>query len=140
MSHRLDVLKAVRNLIKAALPNAQVPGLDDDALAATRAAPGGIAIIRAGAPGEPEVDLSPLTYNFAHEIPVDIIAPTETTLDDWLMAIGTQIKADRTLGGLCSWLEPLAAETEQVAAERGRSQTATRLIIVAHYATENPLH
>lgn len=139
MSRRLDVLAALTALIATALPHADVLGLDDDASAPTRIAPGGRVVVRSGDPGEPEVDLCPLSYNYSHRVPVEVLAPNEATLDVLLMAIGVAVEGDRTLGGLCDWIEPLAVETDEIAADNAPAQRGADLTIIAQYATPNPL-
>lgn len=139
MSRRLDVLTALTTLIAAALPNAEVLGLVDDASPPMRIYPGGRVVVRSGDPGEPEVDLCPLSYNYFHRIPVEVLAPNEETLDVMLMAIGGAIELDRTLGGLCDWVEPAAAETDEIVADNAVAQRGADLNIIANYATPNPL-
>ena len=72
----------------------------------------GLIILRDGQPGEPEVTLSPLRYHYQHraELAVVVEAPNGrvTAFDSLIAAIGTAIEADRTLGGLCDWVEPEA--------------------------------
>lgn len=139
MSRRLDVLSALKALIAAALPNADVLGLDNDASPPARIYPGGRAIVRTGDPGEPDVDLCPLAYNYAHRVPVEVLANDEAMLDTMLVAIGNAVEADRTLGGLCDWLEPIAPETDEIAADNAAAQRGCELMIIASYVTTNPL-
>lgn len=58
-SKRETVLAAVKSLVAAALPGAEVKR---NLAKAERIPPGGLVVIRDGDPGEPEVSLSPLTY------------------------------------------------------------------------------
>lgn len=145
MSKRLDVLQAVKELVATALPNAEVLGLDNDAPIPARPAPGGRAVVRAGDAGEPEVDLSPLTYNYEHEIPIELTAwrnpnvASEEILDTMMGAIGTTIEADRTLGGLTTWLEARSPLTDDIYFEDAAPHERADLVIVATYATSNPL-
>ena len=72
----------------------------------------GLIILRDGQPGEPEVTLSPLRYHYQHRAELEVVvqAPNgrATTFDTLIAAIGTALGADRTLGGLCDWVEPEA--------------------------------
>lgn len=145
MSRRLDVLKAVKEMIALALPNADVIGLDNDDAIPARPTPGGRVIVRSGDPGEPEIDLCPLAYNFEHEIPLELTgwnAPdksSEEVLDEMMVPIGAAIEQDRTLGGLCTWMEARSPLTDDVFLEGATPADRADLVIVATYATTNPL-
>lgn len=108
-SKRETVLAAVKALVAAALPGADVKR---NLAKAERIPPGGLVVIRDGDPGEPEVSLSPLTYLYSHRIPLEIAAyesPTlarEQVLDAMTGAIGAAVREDRTLGGLCDFVDP----------------------------------
>lgn len=138
MSKRLDVLTAVATLVAGALPAADVHGLSNDEAAPTRVGSNGLAIVRAGDPGDATIDLSPLAYNWAHRIPVELVANDEAALDVMVTAIGDAIVADRQLGGLCDWLDAAAPSTERIAVEAGKPQRGTELILFAHYVTSSP--
>jgi len=141
-SHREEVLDAIKALIAGSLPNAEVKrNLDKP----ERIPPGGLVIIRDGDPGEPEVLLSPLTYVYEHRIPIELAAfasaslTREQVLDQMLVAIGAAVEADRTLGGLCDFIEteaPTSDDLETAGAISGRWADAA---IIASYATANPL-
>lgn len=141
-SKREQVLDAVKALVVAALPFADV---ERNRAKPKSVAPGGTVIIRDGDPGEPEVDLSPLTYNYTHRIPLEIAAyetpsqSREKALDTLMSAIGAAIAADRTLGGLCDFLDaeaPTTDDLETAGAVAGRWADA---VIVAEYAATSPL-
>ena len=106
---------------------------------------GGLIIIRDGDPGDPEVLLSPLTYLYTHRVPVEIAvvaAPPlsrEQVLDEALRAIGAAVEADRTLGGLCDFVEPDAPATDDLEATGAVAGRWAGAVIVATYATTNPL-
>lgn len=145
-SKRLQVLEAVVALVRAALPYADVKALDADDAKPDFIGPGGLVVVRSGDPGEPEVDLSPLTYNYEHLIPLEVAAyetadkTSEQVLDEMMIALGEAAQADTSLGGLCQWLEARAPNTddfETVGAVAGRWAD---LAVVAHYATSNPLN
>ena len=68
----------------------------------------GLLILRDGEPGEPEVTLSPLRYHYQHRAEIEAIvqgAERDTAFDMLIASIGTALTADRTLGGLCDWVE-----------------------------------
>jgi hypothetical protein len=143
VSRREEVLEAVRALIAAALPAAKV---ERNAAKPERIQAGGLVIIRDGDPGDPEVTLSPLTYIYTHRIPVEIavlasaapLTPAQA-LDATLVAIGTAVEADRTLGGLCDFLEPEAPSTDDLEASGTVAGRWADAVILATYATSNPL-
>ncbi|TCP30695.1 hypothetical protein [Sphingomonas sp. BK235] len=139
MSRRLEVLRAVIALVATALPAAEVVGLDEREDLPTRVRAGGRAIVRAGDPGEPSIDLSPLTYNWTHRIPLEILMSDEDTLDAALEALDGAIDSDRQLGGLCEWLEAEAPATQNVRAENAAGVRGAGLSLVAIYATSSPL-
>ena len=68
----------------------------------------GLLILRDGKPGEPEVTLSPLAYHYQHRAEIEAVvqgAARDTAFDTLTASIGTALAADRTLGGLCDWVE-----------------------------------
>ncbi|MGB3626390.1 MAG: hypothetical protein WA989_11190, partial [Henriciella sp.] len=69
----------------------------------------GLIILRDGQPGEPEVTLSPLRYHYQHRAELEVVvqAPNgrATVFDSLIADIGAALEADRTLGGLCDWVE-----------------------------------
>lgn len=141
-SKREQVLDAVKALVAAALPNADVkrnkPKPD-------RIPPGGMAIIRDGDPGEPDVTLSPLTYTYSHRISVELAAyesasqSREQVLDGMLSVIGVAVAANRTLGGLCEFLEPEAPAPDDIEVVGALSARWADCVITAVYSTRNPL-
>ena len=136
------MLDGIRALIAAALPAAKV---ERNAAKPERIPAGGLVIIRDGDPGDPEVHLSPLTYIYTHRIPVEVAvlaAPPlsrEQVLDQALQAIGEAMEANRTLGGLCDFIEPEAPSTDDLEATGTVAARWADLVIVATYATPNPL-
>jgi hypothetical protein len=141
-SRREEVLEAVRTLIATALPAARV---ERNAAKPERIPAGGLVIVRDGDPGDPEVTLSPLTYVYTHRIPIEIaVLPAapftrEETLDQMLRALGEAVEFDRTLGGLCDFLEPEAPSTDDVEATGTVAGRWASAVILATYATPNPL-
>jgi hypothetical protein len=141
-SKREQVIEAIKNLLATALPNAEVKrNLDKP----ERIPPGGLVIVRDGDPGEPDVLLSPLVYIYEHRVPIEIAAfasaslSREQALDQMLSALGAAVAADRTLGGLCEFLDteaPASDDLETAGALSGRWAEAA---IIAAYSTTNPL-
>lgn len=141
-SKREQVIEAVKSLLASALPNAEVKrNLDKP----ERIPPGGLVIVRDGEPGEPDVLLSPLVYVYEHRVPIEVAAfasaslSREEALDQMLSAVGTAVAADRTLGGLCEFLDaeaPTSDDLETTGAISGRWAEAA---IIAAYSTTNPL-
>ena len=70
----------------------------------------GLLILRDGEPGEPEVTLSPLRYHYQDRAEIEAVVqgPNRDAVFDTLCAsIGAALAADRALGGLCDWHNPL---------------------------------
>ena len=103
----------------------------------------GLIILRDGKPGEPEVTLSPVTYFYEHRAELEVVIQAGTgrdTLFDALAAdIGAVLAADRTLGGLCDWVEAEAPEPVDLPIEGAASLKAAVITVVLHYATSDPL-
>ena len=103
----------------------------------------GLIILRDGRPGDPEVTLSPLTYFYEHRAELEVVIQAGTGRDamfDALTAdIGATLAADRTLGGLCDWVEAEAPEPVDLPIEGAAALKAAVITVVLHYATSNPL-
>ena len=105
----------------------------------------GLLILRDGVPGEPEVTMSPMTWHFEHVAELEIFASGSpsarlTRFDDLKSAIGTVLAADRTLGGLCDWVEAQASASEDLPFDGAADVKAAILPVVLHYATTDPLN
>lgn len=142
-SKREQVLDALKGLIGTALPDADVKR---NLAKPERIPPGGLVIMRDGEPGDPEVMLSPLTYVYTHRIPVEISVyesasdPREAVFDTLLGMIGTAIAADRTLGGLCDFLEAEAPTTDDIETAGAVAGRWADIAILAVYGTTDPLN
>ena len=141
-SKREQVIAAVHALVAAALPLAGVKrNLDKP----ERIPSGGLVIIRDGDPGEPEVLLSPLSYTYSHRIVLELAVyatdplTREQALDAMLTAIGAAVMVDRTLGGLCIFLETEAPSSDNLETLGAASARWAEAVIVATYTTSNPL-
>jgi len=137
-SKREKVIEAVFALVDAATPGTKLARNPDQ----PEGVPvGGLIIVRDGDPGDPDVDLCPLTYHYQHSIDLEIATyedgflTREQALDALTAPIGTAVIADRFLGGLCDWLEATAPVTDDVALDR-----SALLSIIAHYSTTDPLN
>ena len=103
----------------------------------------GLLILRDGEPGEPEVTLSPLRYHYQHRAELEVVvqAPNgrASAFDDLIAAIGTALESDRTLGGLCDWVEPEAPASVDLPIEGAAALKAAVIAVVLHYTTTGPL-
>ena len=59
--------------------------------------------------------------------------------DDLIAAIGAALEADRTLGGLCDWVEPEAPASVDLPVEGAAALKAAVITVVLHYTTTGPL-
>ena len=128
--------------LHARLQTLTAPVLRGDVLP-ERIPPTGLIVLRDGKPGDPEVTLSPLTYFYEHRAELEVVIQSGTGRDalfDTLGgAIGTVLAADRTLGGLCDWVEAEAPEPVDLPVEGAASLKAAVITVVLHYATQDPL-
>ena len=103
----------------------------------------GLLIQRDGEPGEPEVTLSPLRYHYQHRAEIEAVVQSATdrdaTFDALAASVGIALVADRTLGGLCDWVEAEAPRPVDLAVEGAAGLKAAVIAIVLHYATSDPL-
>lgn len=146
MSTRLDVLNAIADLIRSALPeDADVVGVEDDGAEPAQLAPGGRVVVDAGDPGDPQILLNPITYLWTHRVPLMLLADAapgisaERAVDTLLMAIGAAIVADRSLGGLADWIDAVAPETSDLIFTNATSPRRADAVLLVTYATTNPL-
>ena len=102
----------------------------------------GLLILRDGEPGEPEVTLSPLAYHYQHRAEIEAVVqgPDRDAAFDMLAAsIGAALSADRTLGGLCDWVEAEAPQTVDLPVEGAASLKAAVIKVSLFYTTSDPL-
>jgi hypothetical protein len=103
----------------------------------------GLIIMRDGQPGDPEVTLSPLRYHYQHRAELEVVVQAgnsrASAFDTLIAAIGAALEADRTLGGLCDWVEPEAPASVDLPIEGAASLKAASLPVVLHYSTADPL-
>ena len=103
----------------------------------------GLIILRDGNPGEPEVTLSPLSYFYEHRAELEVVIQAGTgrdaLFDALTSSIGAVLTSDRTLGGLCDWVEAEAPEPVDLPIEGAAALKAAVIIVVLHYSTADPL-
>jgi hypothetical protein len=114
-----------------------------DEILPERIPPAGLIILRDGQPGEPEVTLSPLRYHYQHRAELEVVVQAgtgrATAFDTLIASIGTALEADRTLGGLCDWVEPEAPASVDLPIEGAAALKAAVITVVLHYTTTGPL-
>ena len=102
----------------------------------------GFMILRDGEPGEPEVTLSPLRYHYQHRAEIEAVVQGTTrdaSFDTLCASIGAALAADRTLGGLCDWIEAEAPRSVDLPIEGATSLKAAVIPVILHYSTADPL-
>ncbi|MDB6179060.1 acyl-CoA transferase [Paracoccus sp. Z330] len=107
-----------------------------------RVPPDGLLILRDGEPGEPEVTLSPIAYHYQHRAEIEAVvqgADRDATFDTVCASVGAVLAADRTLGGLCDWVEAEAPRPVDLPVEGAASLKAAVIPVILHYTTADPL-
>ena len=103
----------------------------------------GLIILRDGQPGEPEITLSPLRYHYQHRAELEVVvqAPNDraSAFDSLIASIGLALETDRTLGGVCDWVEPEAPASVDLPVEGAAALKAAVITVVLHYTTTGPL-
>lgn len=102
----------------------------------------GLLILCDGEPGEPEVTLSPLRYHYQHRAEIEAVVQggeRDAGFDILCASIGTALAEDRTLGGLCDWVEAEAPQPVDLPLDGGVSLKAALITIVLQYSTQDPL-
>ncbi len=102
----------------------------------------GLLILRDGEPGEPEVTLSPLRYHYQHRAEIEAVVQgtdRDATFDTLTSSIGTALSADRTLGGLCDWVEAEAPRPVDLPIDGAAGLKAAVIPVVLHYSAADPL-
>ena len=102
----------------------------------------GLLILRDGEPGGPEVTLSPLRYHYQHRAEIEAVvqgANRDAAFDTLCASIGAAIAANRTLGGLCDWVEAEAPRPLDLPVEGAATLKAAVIPVILHYTTTDPL-
>ena len=137
MPTRRETILAALHARLSALPATSLRG---DVLP-ERIPPAGLLILRDGEPGEPEVTLSPLRYHYQHRVEIEAVvqgADRDAAFDTLCASIGTAITTDRTLGGLCDWVEAEAPRPVDLPVEGAASLKAGIVPTILHYASRDP--
>ena len=95
----------------------------------------GLIILRDGQPGEPEVTLSPLRYHYQHRAEIEAVvqgSDRDAAFDTLIASIGTALAADRSLSGLCDWVEAEAPRPVDLPVEGAASLKAAVIPVVLH--------
>lgn len=103
----------------------------------------GMIILRDGNPGEPDVLLG-MEYYYEHEAEVDIIVdlPPEYRdgrFDLLKQMVGTALAADRTLGGLCDYVDGDAPSPVLIQTEGAEGFKAATISVTLRYGSPDPL-
>ena len=134
--------ETVLSALNARLQTLSAPVLRGDVLP-ERIPATGLIILRDGKPGDPEVTLSPLTWFYEHRAELEVViqagAGRDALFDVLVGSIGAALAADRTLGGLCDWVEAEAPEALDLPIDGAAALKAAVITIVLHYATPDPL-
>jgi hypothetical protein len=134
--------ETILSAMHALLQNQPAPVVRGEALP-ERVPAGGLLILRDGDPGEPAVTLSPLRYHYQHRAELEAIVQTGTGRDgafDMLVAgVGIALAADRTLGGVCDWIEAEAPRSVDLAIDGAAALKAAVIPVILHYTTSDPL-
>jgi hypothetical protein len=136
--HRETILTALADLLRT-IPF--VPVLRGEVLP-ERVPVAGLLILRDGDPGEPGVTLSPLRYHYQHRAEIEAVvqgADRDAAFATLCAAIGAVIAADRTLGGLCDWVEAEAPRSVDLPVEGAASLKAAVIPVILHYSMADPL-
>lgn len=102
----------------------------------------GLLILRDGEPGDPDVTLSPLRYHYQHRAEIEAVvqgAARDAAFDALCASIGAALAADRTLGGLCDWVEAEAPRPVDLPIEGAASLKAAVIPVILHYSAADPL-
>jgi hypothetical protein len=134
--------ESVLSALHALLQTQPAPVLRGEVLP-ERVPAAGMLILRDGDPGEPAVTLSPLRYHYQHRAELEAVVHTgsgrDAAFDGLAAGIGVVLSADRTLGGLCDWVEAEAPKPVDLAVDGASTLKAAVIPIVLHYATTDPL-
>lgn len=138
-------MPTAREIVLAAL-HARLSALPATALRGDvlpeRVPPDGLLILRDGEPGEPEATLSPLAYHYQHRAEIEAVvqgADRDDAFDTLCTSIGATIAANRTLGGICDWVEAEAPRPVDLPVEGAVSLKAAVITVILHYTTADPL-
>jgi hypothetical protein len=137
-AHRETILQTLHSLLQTQ----PAPVLRGEILP-ERVPAAGLLILRDGDPGEPAVTLSPLRYHYQHraelEAVVQIGSDRDAAFATLVGGVGAALAADRTLGGLCDWVEAEAPRPVDLPVDGAATLKAAVIPIVMHYSAADPL-
>lgn len=145
MSYSPSVGEAALIALKAVLSGLGATVLRNIPVDVTMAVPtGGLIILRDGDPGEPEMTLGPVTYQYDHMAEVEIFvrgarSGLDARFDALRQAVGSAILADRRLGGAVMWANPAAAVALDLPSSSEVPIKAASIPVQLVYVTSNPL-
>lgn len=105
----------------------------------------GLARLLDGDRGEAEQTFSPPLWHWRHRAELELLADgaeatRDARLDALLRWVGAAVAGDRTLGGLCDWVETMPGAVGVIAGEGGAGAVKGALVsVVMHYATTSEL-
>jgi hypothetical protein len=139
MATRLETILAA---LATALGATGVPVKRNDPVPET-VGPDSLIILRDGEAGEPLVTMSPLAYEYQHLAEVEVYVQRkigrEGLIDALKAQIGSIVTADRTLGGLCDWIEATAPQAAAFTIDGAAPMLSHRIEIMIVYVTLDPL-
>jgi hypothetical protein len=133
--------ETILQMLHAVLQTQAAPVLRGEVLP-ERVPAAGLLILRDGDPGEPAVTLSPLRYHYQHRAEIEAVVQgvdRDASFAALATGVGAVLSADRTLGGLCDWVEAEAPQPVDLAMEGAASLKAAVIPIVLHYTAADPL-
>ncbi len=106
----------------------------------------GLLILHDGDAGEPDVVMSPTTYEYEHRAELDCVvqkgtpAARDTAFDTLMALVSTAINADTTLGDAVQLVRYEAPDMEQLGDLEGADDLkAATVPIILYYSTTDPL-
>ena len=69
---------------------------------------------------------------------IDLTPPNEV-FDQLCGSVSDVVAVDRTLNGLCDWVEAFAPEPVDLAVEGGGTLKAAQIPVILHYSSADPL-
>ena len=138
ITRRETVLKALHAALLA-IPGGAIVMRND--VLPERIPDAGLLILRDGAPGAPEVTLSPALFHWQHRAELEVFlrgSDLDDRFDALTAAVGIQLASDRTLGGICDWIEAEAPEPADLPVEGASTIRAAVLFVTLHYTTADP--
>lgn len=138
-----EILQALAAAIRAGLPAGAV--FERNPAFPARIPESGFVALHDGDPGGPEVLMSPLHYVYEHRAEIDLLvekagaAAREATFDSLKLAVGAALAVDRTLGGLCDYVEAEAPAPLELPVDGGETLKAATIGVIMVYGTPDPL-